>query len=159
MAAEATGSAVLAIRRLKKPATPAAAPTGPSATGSHIIRLPKLALSCSRKISAAVTRAPAAVSADRLRSKRPVSTLATIRSMPCTGSGAPAKWYAFRAPSYDFSSSILSLNSVVRDRRLARLAVQERLGELLGLLVLDLAWQRRLVRVDVHVDQRRARSG
>ena len=48
----------MAIRRLKKPATPAAAPTGPSATGSHIILLPKLALSCSKKISAAVTNAP-----------------------------------------------------------------------------------------------------
>ena len=48
MAAEATGSAVLAIRRLKNPATPAAAPTGPSATGIHIILLPKLALSCSK---------------------------------------------------------------------------------------------------------------
>jgi hypothetical protein len=32
-----------------------------------------------------VTSAPAAVSADRLRSKRPVRTLRTIRSMPCTG--------------------------------------------------------------------------
>jgi hypothetical protein len=30
---------------------------------------PKLALSCSKKISAAVTSAPAAVRADRLRSK------------------------------------------------------------------------------------------
>ena len=62
---------------------PAAAPTGPSATGSHIILLPKLALSCSKKISAAVTSAPAAVKADRLRSKRPVSTLRIMRSMPC----------------------------------------------------------------------------
>ena len=69
MAAEATGSAVLAIRRLNTPAIPAAAPTGPSATGIHIILLPKLALSCSKKISAAVTSAPAAVRADRLRSK------------------------------------------------------------------------------------------
>ena len=82
IAAEATGSAVLAIRRLQNPATPATAPTGPSATGTHIILLPKLALSCSKKISAAVTSAPAAVSADRLRSNRPVSTLRTIRSMP-----------------------------------------------------------------------------
>ena len=81
IAAEAMGSAVLAIRRLQNPATPAAAPTGPSATGSHIILLPKLALSCSKKISAAVTSAPAAVRADRLRSKRPVSTLRTIRSI------------------------------------------------------------------------------
>ena len=61
---------------------PAAAPTGPSATGIHIILFPKLALSCSKKISAAVTSAPAAVSADRLRSKRPVSTLWIIRSIP-----------------------------------------------------------------------------
>ena len=33
-----------------------------------------------------------------------------------------------------------------RDRRLVRLTLDERLGELLGLLVLDLARQRRLVR-------------
>ncbi len=46
--AEATGSAVLAIVWLKNPARPAAAATGPSATGSHIILLPKLALSCSK---------------------------------------------------------------------------------------------------------------
>ncbi|MFL6055090.1 MAG: hypothetical protein ACJ72W_19585 [Actinoallomurus sp.] len=39
---------MLAIRRLKNPAIPATAPTGPSATGSHIILLPKLALSCSK---------------------------------------------------------------------------------------------------------------
>src|SRR5580698_2911987 len=83
MHADASGSAVLAIRRLKNPAMPAAAPTGPSPTGIHIILLPKLALSCSKKISAAVTSAPAAVRADKLRSKRPVSTLRTIRSMPC----------------------------------------------------------------------------
>ena len=82
MIAEASGNAVLAIRRLKKPAMPAAAPTGPSATGIHIILLPKLALSCSKKISAAVITAPAAVKADKLRSKRPVSTLRTILSMP-----------------------------------------------------------------------------
>lgn len=31
-----------------------------------------------------VTSAPAAVSADRLRSKRPVSTLRIMRSIPCT---------------------------------------------------------------------------
>ena len=43
-----------------------------------------------------------------------------------------------------------------RDRATARLAAQERLGELHGLLVLDLARQRRLVRVHVHVDQGRA---
>ncbi len=48
IAAEAMGSAVFAIRRLKNPARPAAAPTGPRATGSHIILLPKLALSCSK---------------------------------------------------------------------------------------------------------------
>ena len=85
MAAEAIGSAVLAARRLKNPATPATAPTGPSATGIHIILLPKLALSCSKLISAAVTSAPAAVSADRLRSKRPVCTFRTSRSIPCAG--------------------------------------------------------------------------
>jgi hypothetical protein len=47
----------LAIRWLKNPATPATAPTGPRVTGIHIILLPKLALSCSKKISAAVTSA------------------------------------------------------------------------------------------------------
>ena len=39
------------------------------------------------------------------------------------------------------------------DRGLVRLAVQERLGELLRLRVLDLAGQRRLLGVDVDVDQ------
>jgi hypothetical protein len=48
MAADSSGRAVLASRRLKNPATPAAAPTGPKTTGSHIILLPKLALSCSK---------------------------------------------------------------------------------------------------------------
>ena len=48
MAAETIGSAVLAMRWLQNPATPATAPTGPRATGSHIILLPKLALSCSK---------------------------------------------------------------------------------------------------------------
>jgi hypothetical protein len=70
------------IRPLKKPATPAAAPIGPRATGSHIILFPKLALSCSKKISAAVIMAPAAVSAAKLRSKRPVSMLRTNLSIP-----------------------------------------------------------------------------
>src|SRR5215831_12753844 len=46
-----------------------------------------------------------------------------------------------------------------RDRRLARLALQEGLSELLRLLVLDLARQRRLVRVDVHVHDGRAVVG
>src|SRR6478609_1842005 len=103
MAAEARGSAVLAIRRLKKPATPAAAPIGPSTTGSHIILLPKLALSCSKKISAAVTSAPTAVSADSARSKWPVSTLAIIRSRPDVRLGParilrllPSAGYRFR---------------------------------------------------------------
>ena len=91
MAAEAIGRAVLAIRLLKKPATPAAAPMGPSVTGTHIILLPKLALSCSKKISAAVISAPAAVSADRLRSKRPVSMLRIIRSMPCAACSGPRR--------------------------------------------------------------------
>jgi hypothetical protein len=100
MIAEATGSAVLAILLLKKPATPAAAPAGPSATGSHIILLPKLALSCSKKISAAVTSAPAAVRADRPRSNRPVSTLRTILSMPCAAcSGRLPADSAFHGPS------------------------------------------------------------
>ena len=87
----AIGNAVLAIRSLKNPATPAAAPIGPRATGTHIILLPKLALSCSKKISAAVTSAPAAVRAERLRSKCPVRTLRTIRSMPWTGAPAPGR--------------------------------------------------------------------
>src|SRR4051795_12839907 len=45
------------------------------------------------------------------------------------------------------------------DRRLPRLAVQPGLGELLRLVVADLAGQRRLVRVDRHVDQRRPGMG
>src|SRR6266700_6598681 len=40
------------------------------------------------------------------------------------------------------------------NRRLARLAAQERLGELLRLLVLHFPWQRRLVRIDVHIHER-----
>ena len=44
-----------------------------------------------------------------------------------------------------------------RDRGAVRLAAQEREREVLRLLVLDLAGQRRLVRVYVHVEQRRAR--
>ena len=44
-----------------------------------------------------------------------------------------------------------------RDGRAVRLAAQEREREVLRLVVLDLAWQRRLVRVHVHVEQRRAR--
>ena len=86
IAADASGNAVFAARRLNTPATPAATPTGPSATGSHIIRLPKLARSCSIQISAAVTSAPAAVSPDRVRSNRPCSTSRSSRSMPTTAS-------------------------------------------------------------------------
>jgi hypothetical protein len=43
------------------------------------------------------------------------------------------------------------------DRRPARLAAQPGLGEPLGLLIGDLARHRRLVGVDQHVDQGRAR--
>src|SRR5438093_1281398 len=75
MAAEAIGRAVLAARLLNTPATPAATPTGPRATGIHIIRLPKLARSCSSQISAAVTAAPAAVRPDSVRSNLPCPEL------------------------------------------------------------------------------------
>ena len=70
--AEASGRTVLAARRLNTAATPAGAMVGMITTGHHIILLPKLAPSCSVKISAAVTSAPAAASPARLRSKRPV---------------------------------------------------------------------------------------
>src|SRR4051812_5267579 len=46
-----------------------------------------------------------------------------------------------------------------RDGRPVRLALEERGGELLRLLVAHLAGQRRLVGVDRHVDQRRTRVG
>ena len=69
IAAEAVGSAVFAIRRLQNPAIPATTPTGPGTTGTHIIVLPKLALSCS-KVSAAATSDPAAVNAETLGTRK-----------------------------------------------------------------------------------------
>src|SRR5579875_2567196 len=74
------GSTVWAARRLKTAATPAGAMVGTMTTGHHIILLPKLAPSCSVKISAAVMTAPAAARAARERSKRPVLMSATARS-------------------------------------------------------------------------------
>src|SRR5580693_4361370 len=119
MAADATGSAVLAIRRLNTPAMPAAAPTGPSATGNHIIRLAKLALSCSKKISAAVTSAPAAVSADRLRSKWPVSMSRTTRSMP----------WARPAPPPRRTAKLVRMLTVLLVLELADLVFEQRGGD------------------------------
>ena len=51
--ADAKGRMVLAARRLTTAATPAGAMDGMITTGHHIILLPKLAPSCSLKISAA----------------------------------------------------------------------------------------------------------
>src|SRR3954471_13654966 len=84
MAAEVIGRAVWAARGLTSPAIPAAAPTGPSATGSHIILFPKLALSCSKKISAAVMTAPAPVRTDSVRPNSPCRTswIASPRRSP-----------------------------------------------------------------------------
>src|SRR3954452_8172548 len=72
MAALASGSTVLAARRERTAATPAGMAAGTTATGHHIIRFPKLALSWDRQICPAVTAAPAAVSAESVRSNRPV---------------------------------------------------------------------------------------
>ena len=78
--AEARGRTVLAARRLNTAATPAGAMDGMITTGHHIILLPKLAPSCSVKISAAVTSAPAAARPARLRSNRPVRMSMTARA-------------------------------------------------------------------------------
>src|SRR3954471_3395128 len=56
---------------------PAGIAVGTTAIGHHIILLPKLAPSWEKKISPAVTAAPAAVSPARVRSKRPVRTSRT----------------------------------------------------------------------------------
>src|SRR5581483_7842653 len=90
--AETTGSAVLASRRLNTPPTPAALATGVRATGIHIMWLAKLARSCSRKISAPVTRAPTAVRPDSDRSNRPCSTSFNRRSSRCS---PPSTWPAW----------------------------------------------------------------
>src|SRR5262249_7749086 len=85
-----------------------------------------------------------------------------------TGSAWPRLTDARQSPRESrglwHTGSALELLDLVPEQRggnrgLARLAAQERLGELLGLLVLHLAGQRRLVRVDVHVDQRRIVPG
>lgn len=68
----ATGRTVFAALVLHTAAMPAGAIDGTITIGHHIILLPKLALSCSVKISAAVINAPTAASPARLRSKRPV---------------------------------------------------------------------------------------
>src|SRR5438128_1462573 len=83
MAAEASGRTVLAARLEKTAAIPAGIAVGRIATGHHIILLPKLAESCSVYISAAVIAAPAAVSAARLCSNRPVRTSRSARSSRC----------------------------------------------------------------------------
>src|ERR1700744_5066900 len=77
--ADASGRTVLAARRLNTAAKPAGAIDGMITTGHHIILLPKLAPSCSVKISAAVTNAPAAARPARLRSNRPVRMSVTAR--------------------------------------------------------------------------------
>src|SRR3954463_9428686 len=85
MAALASGSTVRAARREKTAAIPAGMAAGATITGHHIIPLPKLALSWGGEISPAacggegeapraVPAPPAAVIADRVRSKRPVRT-------------------------------------------------------------------------------------
>src|SRR3954467_2465165 len=56
---------------------PAGIAVGTTTTGHHITLLPKLAPSWEKKISPAVTAAPAAVSPARVRSKRPVRTSRT----------------------------------------------------------------------------------
>src|SRR5919202_5897384 len=77
IAALASGSTVRAARSEKTAAMPAGIAVGTTATGHHMTLLPKLAPSCEKKISPAVTAAPAAVSAERVRSKRPVRTSRT----------------------------------------------------------------------------------
>ena len=60
--------------RDEDPPTAAALIAGVNTTGSHIMRFPKLARSCSSQISAPVTAAPARGRAHRARSKRPCWT-------------------------------------------------------------------------------------
>src|SRR6476469_5073766 len=74
MAALVSSSTVRAARAEKIAAMPAGIAVGTTTIGHHIILLPKLALSWDRYISAAVTAAPNAVTADRDRSNRPVRT-------------------------------------------------------------------------------------
>src|SRR3954454_18731486 len=56
---------------------PAGIAGGTATTAHHMTLLPKLAPSWEKKISPAVTAAPAAVRAERVRSKRPVRTSRT----------------------------------------------------------------------------------
>src|SRR5579871_1120334 len=80
--ADASGSAVLAIRFETTPPAAAIDTSGVASTGSHIIRLPKLARSCSSQISVPVTAAPIAVRPHSARSNRPCSTFWMNRSTP-----------------------------------------------------------------------------
>src|ERR671935_1031536 len=155
-AAEASGRNVLARRLDATPATPAATAIGVSATGHHITLLPKLALSCSRKISAPVTSAAPADSPESARSNRPCSMFHTRWSMPCragTRRRPPA------SQPMPLTSRLELVDAVAEQRRghgrLVRLAPQPRLREALRLLVSHLARHGRLIRVDHHVHQRR----
>src|SRR5512141_1801835 len=79
MAALVRGRTVRAARAENTAAIPAGIAVGTTTIGHHIILLPKLAPSWDRYISPAVTAAPTAVTAERLRSNRPVRTSATAR--------------------------------------------------------------------------------
>ena len=85
--AEASGSTVFAARRENTAATPAGAIVGTITIGHHIILFPKLAPSCSVKISAAVITAPAAASPAMPRSKRPVRMFSTHPRRQLRGAG------------------------------------------------------------------------
>src|SRR3954453_16813550 len=61
---------------------PAGIAVGTTTTGHHITLLPKLAPSWEKKISPAVTAAPAAVRPARVRSKRPGRTSRTAADRP-----------------------------------------------------------------------------
>src|SRR6476661_1998292 len=79
MAALVSGNTVRAARAENTAATPAGTAAGTMTTGHHIILFPKLAPSWDRYTSAAVSAAPAAVSAAMPRSNRPVRTSFTAR--------------------------------------------------------------------------------
>ena len=79
---DASGSTVLAARRLNTAAIPAGRMVGTTTIGHHIILLPKLALSCEVKISPVVTIAPAAARPASVRSNRPVRTSCSARPPP-----------------------------------------------------------------------------
>ncbi len=132
--ADTTGSSGLRHPPVRTtPATPAGATTGVSATGSHIILLPKLARSCSRKISSAGDQR-----ADR--GQRRQASARTGRARRC-GAGGRARAAASRAQPSRRGVSRPQLRDLVaedrrRDRRLVRLArAGTRSAKLLGLLV------------------------